>query len=387
MQPKSLSATAISVAELCMMRYEAEHIQYSRGIANNAASLGSAVHGALEPYVKKAIMEKANEPTLGFLTDLFKISYMTTFGTADINTEEFADGLAMLKAWHERTDFTGVTVLSCESKENFPIPSSIGEIPYNYIYDRLDQIGEGEYKVVDYKTNRWGLRPEDLRNKIQARSYALAAQIKFPDAKRIWVEFDMLRHDGPIGIVFSREENAATYRFIKAKAQEIVDTTDPKPTLNPECLFCSLKQTCPAIMKNISTGGLFAVVGSEEAIDRRAELEWQKKAVESAIKELDSIILSEAKELDQIEFESDTNRLKIGVSSMRSADAELVELCIGSELFAQVGGKKITMSAIDKLLKGNDLTPEKKTQLKGLIYRRYGEPSVKVEPKNPIDGD
>jgi hypothetical protein len=388
MEPKSFSATALAVAELCMARYKAEHIERTRGIANSAASLGSSVHGALELFVQE-YMKTGVLPDIKFLLDMFRISYMTTFGTADVDTEDFAEGEAMLRAWFKRTDWEGVTVLSCEVKENFPIPTPIGKIPFNYIWDRFDQLGPAEYRVVDYKTNKWGINPGDLKKKIQARAYGLAAQIKYPQAERIWVEFDMLRHEGPVGIVFTKEENAATWRFLKEKALEIVNTPDNEvvETLNPECLFCVRKQTCEAVTKNIYVGGIMSVGGASEAVDLRATLEYQAKAVASAIRELDVMILTEAKETDVLQFESDMNVLSIGVSSRRNVDAERVEHVLGPVLFNKYGGKSFAVGTVDKLLKGDELTDGQKSELRKLVYSKKGEPSVKVAPKNPIDGD
>ena len=387
MEPKSFSASALHVAQLCKARYHAENIERSKGIANDAASLGTAVHGALEPYVKTAIMTDEREPTEQYLLDLFKISYMTTFHTLEVNTEDYAEGVEMLKKWHARTSFEDVTVLSAEVKENFAIPTSIGDIPFNYIWDRHDQIGENEYKVVDYKTNRWNIRPEDLKKKIQARSYSLAAQIKYPNAERIWVEFDMLRHDGPVGIVFTREENVAMWRFIKALAQDIVDTKveDLEYRLNPECLFCVMKASCPALIQNISTGGIFSIVGNPEAVDRRAMLEYQQKAISAAIKELDELIMAEGKTKDIFTFESDFNQLDITVGSRRSVDAERVEMAVGPRLFEKYGGKTITLQQLDKLMKSGDVDAATVRTLRGLIYQKQGEPKIKVTPKNPID--
>ena len=368
MEPKSLSASALQVYEACPARYKAEYIHRARGPANRAATLGTTVHAALELYVQ-AMLRNEN-PDQKYLLDMFRMQYLINFATSDVDRE-------------------GVEVLSCEVKESFPIPTSIGEIPYNYIWDRHDKVGDNEFKVIDYKTNRWGINPQDLKKKIQARCYGLAAQIKHPQADRIWVEFDMLRHGGPVGIVFTREENAATWRWIKEKAEEIIKTPDDEveETLNPECLFCVRKQECNALLLNIGVGGIFSIAGSTEAIDRRAMLDYQKRAVEASIKELDAIILTEARELDVLDFESDLNRINITASSRRSADAEMIEKVIGDDLFDKYGGRSFTMANVDKLLKGNELDASQKAMLRGLIYMKKGEPTVKVEPKNPIDGD
>lgn len=390
MEPKTLSASAIHVAELCMDRYEAEYLDRGRGIAHSAATLGSTVHLALEWFVTAVYLKKEHVSDGKLLQDLFRMAYMQTFGSADFDTEDYADGVEMLNAWLERTDFSDRTVLSCEVKTNFPIPTAIGDIPFNYIWDRCDQTGETEFTVVDYKTSRWNVRPEDLKKKIQVRSYGLAAQIQFPQATRIRVELDMLRHNSTVGVYLTRDDNIATWKFLKEKAKQIVEAPPglSEPTLNQECRFCVKKAACPALQKNISVGGIFGVT-IEKAIDIRAQLEFQKAAVTSAINELDEMILSTAKSEDRDHYESEENNLDIGVRITRGIDAERVEMVLGPEKMKKYGSTKITLGVVDKLLKANnnEITDDQKRQLKGLIFKSAGEPSVKVSPKNPIDED
>lgn len=389
MKPKSFSATALTVAEMCMARYKAEQIDRTPGIQNTAASLGSSVHGALEMYVKVVYLEKSQRASIKLLLELFRMSYMTTYSTADCDTEEYADGVDMLNRWFMRDHIGENEVVTCEVKKNFPIKTTIGDIPFNYILDRFDKIGPNEYRVVDYKTNRAGVRPEDLRKKIQPRAYALAMQIEHPDAERIWVEFDMLRHDGPVGIVFTKTDNMATWRFMKEKAKQIINTPDDKvkETLNPECNYCIRKMTCELIRKNIAGGGVFTVSSAAEAVDIRAELEYQRKAVEASINELDNIILADAKQLEVFEFTSAANKLEIVAGSRRSIDPDRAQLVLGDALWKKYGSGSITLAVIEKLIKGTEIDDKQKSQLKGLIFSKRGEPKVKVSAANPIDED
>lgn len=395
MIPSSLSASSLNVAELCLARWKAENFHRSKGMGGSAASLGTSCHGALEMFVNATRPELGGDEskwTLKFLLDLYRLSYMETFGTVDATGDIFDDGVAMLTDWFKRQDFTGVTVISTERKHNFPIPTSAGEIPFNYIWDRFDQIGEKEFKVVDYKTNRWGLNPGDLKRKIQARCYGLAAAIQLKaqglEYERIWVEFDLLRHS-PVGIVYTHAENVATWNFIKELAERIIATPEDETpeTLNPECRFCVRKLTCTALQRNIAVGGSFSISSAEEAVDLRATLEYQKAAITSALVELDEIILTDARERDMIEFESDMNKLTIGVSSLRAIDPERAQLVLGDELFAKYGSHSITMGNIDKLIKGKELTDEQKAQLKAMIYKKRGEPRVKVLAKNALEDE
>jgi hypothetical protein len=392
MLPVSFSATAMQVAEACPARYKAESVDKAPAIQNAAAGLGSAVHNTLERGVK-IFMATGVEPSEKDFQDFFYLEYLSIFGTVDDTAEDFLDGRKMLHDWYYRQDWGNLHVISAEVKENFPVPfvyqGETVQLPFNYIWDRHDQLEEGVYKVVDYKTNRWGINPQDLKKKLQARAYGLAAQIQYPDAKQIWVEFEMLRHNGPVGIVFTRDDNANTWRYIKRKAQEIADM-DPEnleERLNPECNFCIRKASCSALRDNIAAGGIMSVTTGEEIMDLRAKLEYQMKGARKAIEELDTMILAMAKQEDVTEFAAGRSKVTIGVSSRRAVDADMVELAIGPDLFDRFGGKTITMAAIDKLLKGDMLTDQQKSALRGLIYYKQGEPSVKIETVNPIDED
>lgn len=395
LRPASLSATALQTAQLCMARFNAEHVIKTRGFGFNAASLGSAVHGALEMYVVATQLKGNKEnATLSFLLDMFKLSFCSVFNTSEPEGEAYNDGVEMLTEWHKRMDWTGITVLSVETKTSFELTNKKHgvTIPFNYIFDRLDQLGPAAdkvYRVVDYKTNRWGLRPDDLDKKIQARVYGLVAQMMFPDAERIWVQFDLLRHER-VGRVFSREQNIATWKMIHATFQEILETPEDEilETLNPECNFCVRKASCDAYLRNVSAGGIYSLGDDmSEVVDRRAMLEWQRKAIESAITEMDAMILLHGKKIDVTEFESENNRINFKVSNRRNVAPELVEMVIGPDKFSEYGGKKLTMAQFDVLMKDPALTPAQKAQLKSLVLNKTGEPTVAVSARSAFGDD
>lgn len=392
MEVKSLSATAIQTFEACPARFKAENVERSKGFGGVAASVGSTVHGALERYVKAVYLDKTEEPSKEALDQYLKISYIEIFNSSDFTTEEFADAQSMIDTWFGRTDVGEVhRVVSVEVKEHFFIPTSIGNIQFNFIWDRFDEVRPGVFRVVDYKSNRWGIQPDDLNKKIQARAYALACAIKLKSEgiayTEIWVQFDMLRHQ-PVAIRYPREAIEATWTFLCETAQRVVDT-DPEDVperLNDQCLFCVRKAECNELRKNIMVGGIH-MLSTTEAIDLRAQVAWQAKGLEALTKELDRKILAEAKTMELETITTDNAIMRVTVSSRRAVDAEMVKVCIGDNLWQKHGSASITMATIDKLLKGKELTDEQKVQLRGLIYMSKGSPSVKIDPKNPIDED
>jgi hypothetical protein len=379
--PLTLSASSIQVADLCMKRWEAEYANRSRGLGNSAANLGSACHGALEDYVAKVYIEKLAVPSLDVLLGYYYTHTIALFGTPDHDMYE--DGIEMLKGWFARTDLSEVTVLSVENKLNFDLPTSAGPITFNYIFDRLDQIDEDTYRVVDYKTIRMAYPPEDLHKKVQPRAYALAAAIQLKSQgisyNRIKIEFDLLRHER-IGTFFTHEDNLQTWASLIRVAERIINTEEGKApaTLNPECVFCPVKAKCPQLLKSIDLGGALGL-GTEELIDIRAQMEWQRKAVISGITELDNLLMTRAKEADTLEFTTAVNKMSVAVSATRTIDADMVESVIGTDMFTRYGGKSISMASYDKLIKDPNITDEQKVKLRALVGRKIGEPRIKIE--------
>lgn len=390
MLPKSLSATALHVADLCLARYAAEQIWRAKGPGGHAANLGTAVHGALEYFVNATQINKDQPWDFVLLEMFYRKSYMETFNTSELG-EGYEDGLDMLKSWFARTSFEGVEVISCEKKDNFPVPTSEGVIPFNYIWDRFDKIGPMTFKVVDYKSSVWNVRPEDLKKKIQPRAYALAAAIQLKadgiDYDKIWVEFDMLRFER-VGVVYTRDEITATWTFIKTIVEEkiLVTPADKAPeTLNPECRFCVRKNTCKAITTNIAGGGIHGLT-IEQVVDRRAALEFQKNGLSAAINELDEVILTAAKEDDRLSIESDMNEAIIGLTkSNRQVNADQVEMIVGNQIFEEFGAKSMAVGQWEKLCKDKRLTDEQKKQLKTVVYKPPGTEKVIIKSKSAFD--
>lgn len=397
MQPTSLSATALDVATKCMARYAAENIERNRTASGPPAQLGTAVHNSLEIYVKSVYMDGPQDgrkqPELKYLLDLFRMQYMVVFDSIDPEGDMYADGVDMLTRWFERTDLSDVTVVSVEEKTPFQVrvQDSLGNdhsIPFNYIFDRLDQLDETTFRVVDYKTWRQAISPEDLMAKIQARAYGLACQIQYPHAEKIWVQFDQLRHER-VGIVLSKADNANTWRYIKRWAKTILDTKpeEAAETINADCKWCIRKTTCNALKKNVAAGGV-AGLNVPAMIDLRGRLADQMAGLEWAAKELDEALKVAAEHDDLTELESDKYRVFWSRSSRRGIERiDILEQILGPQLFEQIGKKDVSITQLDKLLKkGNaTLTDEQKSQVKGLIVDKLGEPKLKTKPLSEID--
>lgn len=379
MIPKSLSASSLSVAEKCMARWKTEYFDRVRGPGGSAADLGTTCHSALEQYVKLCYF--ADEPMpaeWAILEAAYRNAFPKDFGH-DLSVPEFADGLAMLSDWFKRTKLDDREILSTERKENFEIPTSAGKIRFNFIMDRLDRIGPDEYEVVDYKSQRFPVGAEELKGRLQARVYAMATQMKYPSAKKIWVTFDLLRHD-PISVAFSIEENRNTYLYLKGLAQAIVSTdeNDVKETINSECRFCVRKASCKTLQSNIAGGGISSLTDIADLVDMLNTLNYQQNAISELQAQIQEGILVYAAENEILSWDENGKRVDIIQKSRRTVrDEDAVKALLPPSVLAKYGSVGVTV--IDRIIKDKEVDAETVKALRAQVVNRPGALAVAVK--------
>lgn len=381
MIPKSLSASSILVSEACPARWKTEYFLKTPQQSSEPANIGTSVHFALEHFVRDVYLEhKIDWGDVKHLKAYYDIGYVETFNSSNFDTDAYRDGAALVAKWYdENKEGLPNKVLTCEVKENFLIKTSAGEIPFNFIWDRCDQIDDNTYEVVDYKTIRAPVQPQQLKEKIQPRAYALAAQIKWPDATKIWVTFDMLRY-GPVGVVFTRDENAQTYRYLKRAAERIIatDENNVPEILNPECKWCIRKATCDTLQQAY-VGGTVHGLTIEEIAERKEQIGNQLLALKYADEELDKALVTHAEKEEIFEWDAGEFEVEITARKTRKPNSDAILRIIGPELATRYGN--MTMTNIDKMLKSGELSADQVKQVNKYITLTWGSPSAKVKRK------
>lgn len=388
MIPRSLSASSVIVAEACLARWVAEYFYKGDQPSGSAANLGTLCHSVLETWVKE---DFHTDPSNSFV--IMEKVYESFYYEYFENDQRYDEGLEMLRRWHDRSHPLPYTVLSTEVKEEFPLRVGGYEIPFRYVWDRSDARTDAtcssgccplEVDIIDYKSVMMPISPQGLNDHMQARCYGLAGQIRYPHAERVWVTLDLLRY-GAVGTVFRREQNVATYKYIKNLAKRILQTAveDAAETVNPTCRFCIRKTECASLRGHALVGGVYGIEDPGEAADRRYALDNQRKGIEAAVEVLDKVIIGHCEQEDITEFESDTVKVRLDASRRRRIDAERASRVLGPDLMTKYG--QLRLGDIDVLLKGDEITEDQKAELRRLITKTYGSIGVKVTPKNPID--
>lgn len=381
MIPKSLSASSLLVSEACLARWKVENHDKAPQASSEPADIGTTCHFALEHFVKAVYLdERVAWDDVKYLNDMYEIGYVETFGTTNTDTDAFRDGAAMVAKWYD-TNKGGLPhkVISCEVKSSFDVNTSIGPIPFNYIWDRFDQIDETTFEVVDYKSWRKPVSSQDMKKKIQPRAYALAAQIEHPEAEKIWVSFDQLRYE-MVGTVFTKEDNAATWRYLKKAAERIIATDENavEEKLNPDCKWCIRKASCDTLLA-ASAGGAVVGLSFDEVVRRKDAIANALIALKYADDELDKMIIAEAQHQDKFELETDDYEVKLSSRPRRSPNSSAIAHIVGPDLSLKYGN--FTMTQIDKMLKNEKLSEAQIAEIQSNVNQTWSEPSAKVTRK------
>lgn len=384
MLPKSVSATALTTAKLCRARYKAENIEYARGWGSPAGLLGSTIHSALEDYVGEVYVDGKHGPSPRALESLFEIHFLKNFGVeGDPKLKEA--GLEMCERWSAKEEFhmAGRKVLTREVKEHIFIETPHGTIKLNYILDRFDEIGPDEYEIIDYKSSFFNETVDSLMRLLQPKIYALAMFIKYPNAKKMLVTFDMLRYK-PVTVEITKDEARSAFQEIYDIVQMILDTPDDAPyedleQINKSCNFCIRKANCKALQKNIEVGGLYSL-DLQGQIDLRTEIELKVKGLKALQDELEGVIEeSMGKEL-MTELPTGRSRAFFTVpATNKITSLDTARKIVGDEVFFTYGETKMTLAQFDKMCKDPNISDDQREQLKGLKSKEFGDPRLKFE--------
>lgn len=348
-------------------------------LVGQAADLGNVIHGTLEVFVKETIISSVTKAT-GFdrLIEIYDEQYYKHF----TNNKHHAVGKKMLDTWYRRTDFTDRQVLSIESKRRFPLKWNGSAIPFVYIMDRMDRNPNQEIEVVDYKTSTQPMSADTLEHDLQARAYGVAAQVLYPDERRIWVTFDFLRYE-PVSVAFTKEENRATARYLRAMYGRILESDGSQEQLNSECRFCIRRSECSTLQRHIKAGGPLKLSNPQEAADQRYELESAKGAIGAMLEDIDAYLLGYCEEQDTLTFHTDEVNVRVTAQKRRHVNAEMVRRVVGADLANKYGNMNV--GALEELMKDPTLTSEQKAELKGAVATKFSEPSIKTTKRSAFE--
>lgn len=384
MHLRTISASGFKVYDKCPSRYEAEYVLAKKGSqpSSRPAMIGTAVHKALEDYVQDVYIDKVREPSLQYLCDLLEVAWSAEPNLGAPEGADYDGALAMLGTWFDRTDLSEVEVLSVEKKLSIQVPTVDGPRAFNYIWDRCDRYTDSEgvtvIRVVDYKTVWMNRGIGEILEDLQVRMYGVAAAIQFKDQEpgRIEIQMDLLRH-GNNTVSFDVTELRAFWDDMVEMANTIISDESPVERLNSECHFCLKKATCETLRSAALAGSVAAIADEpDKLMEAKDVLTAQKKAIDEALKEVDAELRNTLDEKQVKSLLGGSYKATSTVRRTRKMDPYKVAEVIGAAKFSRIA--KITLKALDDLIKTDQLSEEQVSQLERITEYESGASTIKV---------
>ena len=200
----------------------------------------NAIHDALKLFYGLAPDERSQPAIHASLRTVWrKHAKREIFSSREAEASCGHDAIDMLSRYFDGFDTSSIS-LGLEDWVNVEIDGTefFGKV------DRADRrpIGDG-LDIVDYKTGRRTLEPEDLRDEPAAQIYLLGAEATFREPV-VRIRFIYLRSGEEISWTPEPEEVEQTRERLAELAETIQATDDFEAFPGPQCRFCPFSSRC-----------------------------------------------------------------------------------------------------------------------------------------------
>lgn len=287
----------------------------------------------------------------------------------------------MLKDFYERwLENPPHEVLSAEVKESFTIKSSDGrEVQINYIWDRGDRHQDGSIEVVDYKTWRRMADAEEMRQLLQVRIYALSAAIRYKsdNPPAIWVTLDQMR-TGPVSVKFSREDNKATWAYLRDVYDRILASDGTRETVGDGCRYCVRKADCQTLLRAVEAGNIQKLrLDPARAAHRLAELKAARNATDALVSELEEFMGELLEEHEVPELDYGHVKVKMTIRKNRKAEYERI-----NRILAEIGYPPVnSLNDVDVVLDDANIDIDIRANIKSFVTTSVSGKATAFFPK------
>lgn len=289
-----LSVSRINTMARCPSAFGEQYVFHSRRdpeLSDSPGAGGSIAHGALEDIFSFALI--IDEP-MTVSSDQILSAVQGRWEQLDANVlmyDTYQNYLGMVRDYFLRHPVIDPsTVLGVEN--SFTI--QLNGFKIFGLMDRVDRLSKDAIRIVDYKTNFFLFTEEEVRNDLQPDIYILAARERWPWAKRIEFQYEMLRFGKAVPAERTEHDLSVAKSYITAMGRRSEDPNQKfEPRLNPYCGYCDFRSRCGAYKQAAAREldiARSAKDDIEEIAHEREKIVASVKILETRKRELDSLI-------------------------------------------------------------------------------------------------
>lgn len=244
--PKVIHLSKISFSQLdmfqtCPLKFQFRYLLHLPVPPSHAMSFGSSVHETLNDFYQK--IKKGVTPSLELLHECYE-QHWIPYGYENRThlMKRQAQGLEILKNFYRKNFLDQAPIIPTDLERNFHL--KIGDFTMSGRIDRIDQLPDKTYEVIDYKTGT-SLKDRSLKSNLQLSIYALACQELFQlPVSRLSLYF--LEENEKVSTTRTPEELRELRKELEKLVTEMRES-DFAPTPGYYCRFCDFRLVCPAV--------------------------------------------------------------------------------------------------------------------------------------------
>ena len=249
----SFSYSKLGMYKECPQKYKFRYVHMLPEKPKYYFAFGTALHAVMEFIFNP---QRPGFPSLQETLQFFDSEWSKTtfeqkgYASAEKELEGFAEGRRILETYYEKNEASFVHPLSVEMKSTLETDG----LSLISILDRMDYLGDGKIKILDYKTGKTVQRePTQLYmyQKVVENSPVIKAlvQAKDPSVKEVRVgEMSFYHLPTLTELKFERAPDKEIFTFW----QGVLDVAgniragkfDPTPG-ETQCKFCDYRNLCP----------------------------------------------------------------------------------------------------------------------------------------------
>ena len=240
----SLSPTKITTYLACPTKYMWTYVNprgryYMR--AKSYFSFGTSLHQALQRFYDAGDtgVTTASEAVAALEESWIDSGYETPDQMADALSEGKEILARHLEAVEQRPPSGKTVFIERQFRHDLGEFTVIGRV------DRVDELEDGTYRIIDYKSGRESVSEDDVRNDIAMSIYQLILSRRFDD-RRIEATIVALRSGEEATVQLSPEQLAELEQDLVAIGQEILrrNWEEVIPVAKPLCERCDFLPLC-----------------------------------------------------------------------------------------------------------------------------------------------
>ena len=291
----SFSYSKMGMYKECPQKYKFRYVHMLPEKPKYYFAFGTALHAVMEFIFDPS---KIAFPSLNDALQFFDHTWSKTtfdqkgYASVEKELEGYAEGRRIIESYYAANQATFVHPLSTEMKSTLEIDG----LSLISILDRVDYLGDGKIKILDYKTGKTVQREPDqlyMYQKVVENSPAVRrlVQEKDPGIKDIRVEQLSFYHLPSLQeLTFARAADKEIFEFWQGVLQ-VADHIragkfDPTPGEN-QCRWCDYRNLCPVFTGKDYTGpaGYGARSTTSAAVASPSVAQPQIKSVQDELSE------------------------------------------------------------------------------------------------------